>query len=173
MDRFRSIRELVDKNRLAAVGETGLDRIRHDSSMDSQIAMFRLHADLAEKAGLPLVLHSVRANSDILSEHSRRRPRSTWIIHGCSAGNQELEKIVSRGIAISMGPREFSRPGARENLHRTPSELLFLETDDSGVDIGEVYRIAAEKLDCPVEILARRIHENWRRLFGDPTETVS
>ena len=168
--RFEAIRDLVDKNRLAAVGETGFDRIRRDSPLDAQVASFRQHADLSESAGLPLILHSVRSGSDVLSEHSRRRPKSTWIIHGCSAGGEELAKIVSKGIMVSMGPRELSRPGARENLHGTPAELLFLETDDSGIGIAEVFQIAAEKLDCPIESLARRMHENWIRLFGNLTE---
>jgi TatD DNase family protein len=170
-ERFLAIRDLVDKKRLAAIGETGFDRIRREVPMEAQLASFRLHADLAERAVLPLVLHCVRANSDILAEHSRRRPKSAWIIHGCSASGEELAKLLSRGIVVSMGPRELFRPGARENLHRIPSELLFLETDDSGIDIGEVYRLAAETLDCPVESLARRIHDNWLRQFGNATET--
>lgn len=172
LDRFWTIGELVDKKRLAAVGETGFDRIRRDAPMDAQSRLFRLHADLAEHARLPLILHSVRSNSDVLSEFSRRRPKSTWIIHGCSASGPELDKLLSHRIAVSMGPRELSRPGARENLHRTPSELLFLETDDSGIPITEVYRLAAEALDCSVESLAQRIHDNWRRTFGDTAEIV-
>lgn len=172
-DRIRAIRGLVDENRLSAIGETGFDRIRRTAPLEAQIALFRLHADLADEAGLPLVVHSVRANADVLAESSRRRARSVWIIHGCSAGPEELERILSKGIAVSMGPRELARPGAGQALRGTPPDLLFLETDDSEVGIEEVYRVAAGKLDCPVDSLVRRIHGNWLRLFGKTTRTVT
>lgn len=170
-DRFREIRELVDKKRLVALGETGFDRVRRSSTMEAQIRLFRMHAALAESAGLPLILHSVRSNADVLSEFSRLRPRSTWIIHGICAGGIELERILSKGIAVSMGPRELSRSGAKETLRRIPSELLFLETDDADVHIADVYRNAADLLGCPAGSLAGRIHENWLRVFGEVTKT--
>lgn len=171
--RFRALRDLVDEKRLAALGETGFDRVRRQASMEAQVRLFRLHAELAESAGLPLILHGVRSNADILAEFSRLRPRSTWIVHGFSAGPQELERILSKGIAVSMGPRELSRSGAGETLRRIPSGLLFLETDASSTPLAEVYRTAAELLGHPVGSLARRIHDNWLALFGGTTGIVT
>lgn len=171
--RLRAIRDLVDGRRLAAIGETGFDRAPRRAPMEAQVRLFRLHAQLAESAGLPLILHGVRSSADILSEFSRLRPRSVWIIHGFSAGPQELEKILSKGIAVSMGPRELSRSGAGETLRRIPSGLLFLETDDSNTPLADVYRTASELLGHPVGSLARRIHDNWLGLFGEATKIVT
>lgn len=169
MDRLRAIRDLVDRGRLAAVGETGFDRIRREVPLEAQVELFRLQARLAEEAALPLVLHSVRSNADILAESVRLRPRSRWIVHGCSAGGAELDRLLSKGIAVSMGPRELSRPGAADRLRRVPPDLLFLETDEAATPIAEVYHRAARLLECSTEDLARRIFRNWRELFGEAT----
>lgn len=166
-ERFEEIAALAASGRLAAVGETGFDRFRRDIPFDLQASLFGSHAELAERTGLPLILHSVRADADVLSESVKRNPRTPWIIHGCGAGPSALDRLASRGIAVSLGPRELARAGSRERIARVPEELLFLETDDSGAAIEDVYREAARLLDLPIEILAARIQRNWSRLFGD------
>ncbi len=165
-ERFEEIAALAASGKLAAVGETGFDRFRRSVSFEAQALVFALHADLAERTGLAVILHSVRANADILSESVKRRPRVPWILHGCGAGVVELDRLAARGIFVSLGPRELARPGARERIAHIPENLLFLETDDSGIAIGEVYRNAAALLDLPIEVLAERIRTNWIRLFG-------
>jgi len=162
---FAKIGGFVDKNCLSAIGETGFDRANRSSSIEDQKRLFDLHARLSEEANLPLVLHCVRAVGDVLSSHKRLRPRSPWLIHGLASSRKELDQILSRGIALSLGPRELARPGAKERIASIPRNLLFLETDDSPISIDHVYHTAADLLECPIEDLARDLHANWIRWF--------
>lgn len=165
-DDFERVARAAREGRIAAIGECGLDRFRLDSPFSVQLDMFLRHARLAEETGLPLVIHSVRTDSDILAAHSSVRPKATWILHGFSARAGNIDRLVERGIAASFGPRELARPRATEILRRIPSELLLLETDDSGVPIEDVHRTAARLLEIDVDGLARRIGGNWMRIFA-------
>lgn len=165
--RFERIRDLVETKRLSALGESGFDRSRRSVPIPDQSKWFRAHAQLAETAHLPLILHSVNSHSDILSEFVKFRPRSPWLVHGFWGGIGELDQILSKGIAVSFGPRELARIGAAARLERVPPDLFFLETDDSGEPIEKVYRMAADVLAMPPEKIAEWTRSNWRRWFGD------
>lgn len=163
---FASVALAARRRRIAAIGECGLDRFRLDAPFPVQMDMFLRHARLAEETGLPLVIHSVRTDSDILAAHSSVRPRAAWVLHGFSARPGNVDRLLGRGVAASFGPRELARPRAAETLRRIPSELLLLETDDSGIPIEDVHRTAARLLGTEIDALARRIGGNWRRIFA-------
>lgn len=164
-DAFRLVAEAARSKSVSAIGETGVDRIRRSAPIDLQLDAFRRHAELSEETRLPLVIHSVRANSDISSMFAEIRPASRWIIHGFRAGPLEAERILSKGIMVSLGTRELARPGAKDLLRRIPTNLLFFESDDSGLPVEDAYKLAATILECGVEELASRILANWNRLF--------
>lgn len=163
---FASVELAARRRSIAAIGECGLDRFRLDAPFPVQSEMFLRHARLAEETGLPLVIHSVRTDSDILAAHSSVRPRAAWVLHGFSARAGNVDRLLGRGIAASFGPRELARPRAADTLRGIPPELLLLETDDSGIPIEEVHRIAARLLETEIDALARRIGGNWTRIFA-------
>ncbi len=163
---FERVAHAARERRLAAIGECGLDRFRLDLSFPVQREMFLRHAYLAEETGLPLVIHSVRTDSDILAAHSSVRPNVPWILHGFSVRPGNVDRLLERGVAASFGPRELARPRAAETLRRIPQELLLLETDDSGTPIEEVHRTAARLLESEIDTLAKKIGENWVRIFA-------
>lgn len=165
-DRFRRVALAARERRIAAIGECGIDRFRLDAPIPVQTETFLRHARLAEETGLPLVIHSVRTDSDILAVHSSVRPRAAWILHGFSARGGNVDRLLERGVVASFGPRELARPRTAGILERVPPELLLLETDDSGTPIEEVHRIAARLLGTEVHALARRITGNWTRIFA-------
>ena len=165
-DAFASLVVATRSGRLSAIGESGIDRFRKEIPMAAQLEFFRMHIALSEEFRLPLVIHSVRSHPDILSEFAKSRPRSPWIVHGCSAGPIEIGRLLDKGISVSFGPRELSRPGARATLEQTPPEAFFLETDDSGTPIEQVYDTAMALLGWGLDRLASQMHSNWARLFG-------
>jgi len=165
-ERFAMVSEAARTGRISAVGETGLDRFRQPPAIAAQLPWFRRHIELSEATRLPLVIHSVRTDSDILSEHKRARPASPWILHACSAGAAGLGQILSRGIHVSFGFRELSRPDARARLQAAYGPRFFLETDDSDHPLAEVYELASRIMDIPVREIAERTLENWAVLFG-------
>jgi len=165
--RFERISACARLGEIRAVGESGLDRFRHDVEFPTQLSWFRLHIELSESTGLPLVVHSVRTDSDILSEHTRAAPRASWILHACAAKPEVLEQFLSRGLFVSFGPRELSRPDSAARLAVAFGPRFFLETDDSATPIQEVYAQAARLLGISVAETATVTRSNWRGLFGE------
>lgn len=159
------IREAAERGEIAAVGEAGLDR-NAEIPVGAQLGWFEEEVRIAEECGLPLIIHCVRAYPELLSVHKRLRPRAPWIIHGYDNNGEILARLLACGFYISAGKRLFvPRSNIRGLLPRIPAERLFLETDDSDMPVGAVYREAAEVLGISPEELAGRVYGNFRRVF--------
>jgi TatD DNase family protein len=163
--RFGMIASAAASGRISAIGETGLDRSCHASALPIQLEWFRRHIALSEETRLPLVIHSVRTDSDILAEHALAKPRSPWILHACAAGTEGLGQILSKRIRVSFGPREMSHPDTSSRLAAAYGPLFFLETDDSKTPLSEVYAQASRLLGLAIEEIAKTTLANWRSLF--------
>ncbi|MEN9443548.1 MAG: hypothetical protein RIS47_438, partial [Bacteroidota bacterium] len=64
-----------------AIGETGIDALR-GATQNVQIEIFTFHAKLAEACQKPLIIHCVRAWSEVLAIRKQVKPRMAWIVHG-------------------------------------------------------------------------------------------
>ncbi|RPJ57575.1 MAG: TatD family deoxyribonuclease, partial [Dehalococcoidia bacterium] len=60
------INKILAHNKVVAYGEIGLDFFRNHSTRDSQIDAFRKQLALAEKAKLPIIVHSRNAKDETL-----------------------------------------------------------------------------------------------------------
>jgi len=168
-DELARLEALAASGRLAAVGEAGLDHLRGPAS-DLQTRVFLAQIDLAERIHLPIVIHSVRAGSDLLRIAARRRPRQPWILHDWS-GSPELsaalaaktDSVFSFGVRLLRGSRR-----AASSLAALPLERVLLETDDSGRDVEEIEALAAGIRGCAPGTLRQSFHRTWNRLFGAP-----
>ncbi|HJI18462.1 MAG: TatD family hydrolase [Alistipes sp.] len=147
-----------------AVGEIGLDYARA-TDRGAQLRLLREQLDLAERTGLPVVLHCVRAFEPLMKELQGRRLKAV-IFHGFIGSPQQAARALAAGYCLSFGERTFRSPRTTEVLRTLPADRLFLETDDSDVAIETVYARAAEVRGTTVGELRRVIAENYRRLFG-------
>lgn len=109
---------IATRNDVAAIGETGIDRLR-GASEEIQTHIFIHHIKLAEHTGKPLIIHCVKALDIILRLHKEHRPSSPWIIHGFRGNAETARQITSRGIYLSLG--EKFNPDAILNI---PPHLL-------------------------------------------------
>jgi TatD DNase family protein len=161
-DQRESVRRWAKDPRCVALGETGLDRLY--PHWERQLAMLNWHWDLAEELQKPLVLHIVRSSSDLLQLMKRRRPRTPWLWHDFSGPLEAVPRLLKLHpmLYFSCGPRFFKRPQALKLWQSLPVERRLLETDDSGVDILEVYAAA--------ETSWSQLKPNFLRLF--PTFVV-
>lgn len=155
---------LLKENKIAAVGETGIDR-NHKDTIDLQLEVFERHILLSEQYQKPLIIHNVKATADILRLHKKHQPRQTWIIHGFNGTEQEVQQLTERGICLSVGESIFY-PNRKitKSISSIPLDQLFLETDVSDRTIQEIYGKAAEWLNQPLEVLKKRIFDNFTRL---------
>src|SRR5215217_1544867 len=71
--------ELLDDDRVVAVGETGLDFFRDYAPRDAQRSAFEAQLDIAAAADMPVVIHSRAADED--TARTLERFGGTVVLH--------------------------------------------------------------------------------------------
>ncbi|HVN59181.1 MAG TPA: TatD family hydrolase [Bacteroidales bacterium] len=148
-----------------AIGESGFDRLK-GPGRDFQGKAFEEQVRISEEAGKPLFIHCVRAWDDLLEMHRDTRPVVPWIIHGFRGKPELARQVVSRGMYISFWFDFIIRPESSALVKSLPADRIFLETDGSGADIGEIYTKVSSDLGIDLNDLKRQIYNNYTGLFG-------
>ncbi|MBM4021437.1 MAG: TatD family deoxyribonuclease [Planctomycetes bacterium] len=124
---------LVEAGRLAAVGETGLDWYRTTAARDVQRDFFDRHIRLAQRAGLPLVVHTRESTQDcldMLREAGGRGPL-VGILHSFTGTAAEAAQAVDLGFFLGFAGMVTFRSAAalRDVAKEVPLDRLLVETD--------------------------------------------
>ncbi|MBR1793045.1 MAG: TatD family hydrolase [Bacteroidales bacterium] len=147
------------------IGECGLDCCK-GPSLDIQTDCFERQIAIAERLEKPMVIHCVRAQDTLLRLRGRHM-KTPWVMHGFAGGLAQARQLMQKGIGISVGPA-LLRPDKsklREAVRSLGSGAFFLETDDTGADIFELYRVAAQLLDTPLADLEYAISVRYNHLL--------
>lgn len=128
----KELLEMAQKNPyVVAFGETGLDYSHHNTaSKKKQFESFHIHLQAAEKAQLPVVVHTRDAEEDTLAI-LREHPHIPFVLH-CFTGSKELaEGAIGQGGYISFsGILTFKKARElREIAASLPRDKVLLETD--------------------------------------------
>jgi TatD DNase family protein len=119
--------------RVIAIGESGLDFFYQHSPREAQVQVFRTHIQSARDSGLPLIVHSRDADSEmaeILEEEHARGPFK--ILMHCFTGGAELAgRAAALGAWFSVsGIATFKAAEAVRGVIRDmPAERILVETD--------------------------------------------
>ena len=132
-DEWDRIVRLVSSGRAAAVGETGLDWYRDVAPRDLQREYFDRHIRLAQKLGLPLVVHtreSIRDSLAMLRDAIARGPLAV-VLHSFTGTAAEATEAVDIGCHIGFAGMVTFRSAAalREVATAVPLDRLLIETD--------------------------------------------
>lgn len=149
---------LANHPQVIAIGECGMDRCVHKELFLEQGVIFAKQALLAEKLGKPLVIHNVRSTGYL--EQVRSNTRMPWIQHGFRGNASRAVQELDHGYYLSFGERYNE-----EALRVVPLERLFVETDDSVINIHIIYERLAHSLRMPVQKLVEQVQENIKNVF--------
>lgn len=132
-DEWDRITRLVASGRVHAVGETGLDWYRDVAPRDLQRDYFERHIRLAQKLGLPLVVHtreSIRDALDMLRVAIARGPLIA-VLHSFTGTAAEAAEAVDLGCHLGFAGMVTFRSAAdlRSVAATVPLERLLIETD--------------------------------------------
>ena len=149
---------------LFAIGEVGLDKV-HKETFEKQIEVFEEMIRLSESYRKPVIVHCVRAYSEIIEVRKKMRATMPWVIHGFNSSVETMRQLLRYDMYISLGEVLYRNENqAVKILNYIPIERLFLETDVSKRDIRDVYAKAATLMGCEVEFLENKIFDNYGRL---------
>jgi TatD DNase family protein len=143
-----------NRDQCLMIGETGLDRSeKYKTSFLKQEKIFRIHLDLAKKYEVPVVIHSVRAHSDVLRILKSTKFTGKILIHDFSGNLDQIKAYLSFDSYFSFR-RNF------EVMKQTPVERVFLETDDQiKFNIKDIY--------IQSEIKEQQIEKNFLAFFSN------
>lgn len=163
---LEKVREAAKDPAIIAIGEAGLDKsIKVPYSIQEQA--FAAQIEIAIAFNKPLIIHCVRAYNEIFSIRIGSKHRKPWVIHWFNASLQMGEQLISKDFYLSFGHMLFNKNskayGAFTNL---PEDRIFLETDDAGYTIDEVYQQAAQLRGMNISKLEKQIETNFINCFG-------
>ncbi|MBO5908150.1 MAG: TatD family hydrolase [Clostridia bacterium] len=122
---------ITDKeNKCVALGEIGLDYHYPDTDKDKQRMYFEAQMRLAERLGIPVVIHDREAHGDIM-DVLRAFPKVRGVLHSFSGSCEMAQELVRLGYMISFsGTLTFKNARKpREVAAVVPKEYILIETD--------------------------------------------
>lgn len=129
------LKELAQREKVVAVGETGLDFHYNFSNESDQRRAFAAQLKIARELHLPVIIHCREAfadTMDILDQFIRLEGRLRGVVFHCFSGTAEQAKtILDYGFYISLtGVVTFKNAGEiRRAAEIVPTDRLMLETD--------------------------------------------
>ena len=152
------------KNNMLAIGECGLDR-SISIPIELQQTLFQKQVRISEEYSKPIIIHCVRAFSDLLNTRKKTKSQLPWILHGYTGNKETTQNLTRQGFYFSIGLNFLRNQSKHDILRLIPYERLFLETDDSELPIENIYILAAQILNVDIELLSEVLFNNFKRLF--------
>lgn len=167
-----------------AIGEIGLDFWPGSTAFERQIELFEAQLDLALNAHLPVIIHSRKANDQVL-KRLRQRPGLTGVIHAFSGSQQQAEQFIGQGFRLGIGGAVTYERAQRLRaiVAEVPLSALVLETDAPDMPMSgrqgainrpdylpQVFAQVAALREESDEQLAGALWQNSRQLFSLPAD---
>lgn len=166
-----------DNKKIVAIGETGIDT---SSDIDIQINKFIASINLANKLGLPLIIHSgttkdseIYANRLCIEIIKKYKPIYGFVFHCFQPALKILSEIIELGGYISVGSK-ILKPTAKKSLEvvsEVPIDRLMIETDHSFLtdNPNQTGRDSFNKI-CELKnkekiLMMKHLNNNAERLF--------
>jgi len=144
------------------IGECGLDKLKGEN-LGNQTIILERQIEVAEQLNKPLILHCVKAFSEIIAIKKRLKVNVPMIIHGFNKGEYLGKQLLQNGFLLSFGVSIFKENSGSQKLIEQ-HDNFFLETDDSTISIEEIYQQAANLKKCSVDEMKEVIFTNWKNL---------
>ena len=180
-DTLSALSALAEDEKCIAVGEIGLDYHYPEPPKEVQREAFVKQILLAERAGLPLVVHSRDCAADMLALLTEMRAHlgHGFLMHCYSHGAQMLPAFAALGAYFSFGGVACFRNAKNvwESVRACPAERILSETDspylspfrgekNTPANIPVIVRQLAQLRGEREEELQEIIMENAKRIFA-------
>ena len=171
---------LTPENKIVALGEIGLDYHYLPFDKNEQMAFFEAQMRLAERKGLPVIIHDREAHADVL-EMIKKYPLVRGVLHSYSGSAEMAKEVIALGYMISFsGTLTFTNAKKpREVAAVVPTEKVLIETDcpylaphpkrgtlNHSGNLEYTNAVLASVWGIAPEEGARITEENARRFFG-------
>ena len=129
---LQEIKEFIQVNfKVVAIGEIGLDYYWNTDNKELQKKAFIEQIKIANKCGLPIVIHTRDAVMDTLQILKENPVIKKGVFHCCPQNRELIKEGLKLGFYISFaGPITFkSSKNAVEMINLVPNDRILIETD--------------------------------------------
>jgi TatD DNase family protein len=176
------VEPLLERPRVVAVGETGLDYYRDPdaAARRAQLTAFEQQLELAARHGLPAIVHTRAAEADTLAR-LRAQPAAIGVLHCFTESWALADAALELGYYVSISGIVTFKNGdnVREVARRVPEDRLLVETDspylapvphrgrrNEPAYVADTAAYLAELRGVSAEALAESTTANFYRLFA-------
>ena len=161
---LKILSETAQKENILAIGEIGLDKLHPE--FDLQKTVFLKQINIAKTLNKPIIVHCVKAFSELLEILKTEKLKIPVIVHRYSGNITVAKQLLKFGYYLSFGHELFnSQSKVPKVFKKIPLENIFLETDDAEITIEEVYEKAAEIKSVSVTEISEKIRSNFKNCF--------
>lgn len=178
---FTQLKSAVRDLKPNAIGEVGLDYNEQFGEIHAknQKIFFKKEIELAREYNLPLIIHSSKADYDLLKILNVTKAYEVPIlIHGVDLAISVIKELLDLNCYFSITSRHLEDDRLKKVFHSIPLNQLLIESDapyaaslvhDSGnsspIDVIETYKKAAEISEIPLNELKRKMNSNFSKIF--------
>jgi TatD DNase family protein len=178
-DDIKEIKNLLQHEKVVALGEIGLDLYWDKVPLETQNKYFIKQLELALEEKCPIIIHSRNAEQETLKVIREVSDKYSGVFH-CYAGSTETAlELIEKGFYISFtGNITYKNNNREEVIKALPLDRLLLETDSPFLtpvpfrgkrnDPSKLRYIAqkiADLKNISIEEVAKITSENTRKLF--------
>ncbi len=179
-ERLDELEALIGRNRFYAIGEIGLDFYRDNASLEQQLYVFESQLKIAQKVGLPVIIHSRNADAE-MAPVLNRYPDVKKGVHCFSSSVDYALHIASENTYYSFTGM-VTYPNKAEILSvidALPLEKMMIETDcpyltpvaykgqeNQPAFVGEVAKMIAGVKGIAIEEVVKKTSEVAQFFFG-------
>ena len=129
IDKIEELEKIINKEKVIAIGEIGLDYYYGKENKDIQIKLFEEQLKIAEKYNLPVIIHSREATQDTISILKKYKVKG--IIHCFSGSTETAKEYIKMGYLLGVnGIVTFKNSkNIKEVLKNIGLSSIVLETD--------------------------------------------
>jgi TatD DNase family protein len=182
-EHLEQLATLVERKKVIAWGEIGLDYFYDHSPRHVQQRVFREQMALAREAKLPIIIHCRDAWADCLTmiEEHWRPTGLGGILHCFTSTLEDARRGIDMGFLISFaGNSTYPKTqNIRDVAKELPLSSILIETDapylapqpyrgkrNEPAYVAEVARTLASVRNCSPDEVAATTSDNFRRFFG-------
>ena len=144
-EKFKIVSHLASLPNCAAIGECGID-VFSSATVSEQKEAFIKHLNLAQQYNKPVIIHCVRAYSDIISALNATRFSQPLVMHSYNGNIQTTQQLIRReNIYFSFSDKCLTpNCSASKSLDIIPLERIMIETDNSSSPLKPIISLIAE-----------------------------
>jgi TatD DNase family protein len=163
MVHLADMEKLLTHENCVAIGECGLDKLKGPDLKLQEIS-FRSQLQLAIKFDLPCIIHCVRSYEELIKICDQIKIQNPLIIHGFNK-SKISDQLIIKGFYLSFGHDLLSNISLQEAFKNIPTDRIFLENDDSSIEIEKIYECAANLKELTLQELQGSILKNTKQVF--------